>query len=152
MFILKLCFQLNSVQKLCGTVFFAVPAFIHRLRSCIAVRKLFLKPSPNFSSRFHGSLCFWQSPDIFEKPNNSEIRPQTKSSWQWLPHKKHQYSLICFTSFVSIFKLLKCNTFSTRILNVSITSLNKMILYSTKKKKKHPKFYQSVRDKIGRGW
>ena len=37
--------------------FFVVPAFTRRFRSCIAVRKLFSKTSPNFSSRFHGSVC-----------------------------------------------------------------------------------------------
>ena len=47
--------------------FFAVPALIRRFRSYIAVRKLFLNTSPNFSSRFRGSACFWQSPDILRK-------------------------------------------------------------------------------------
>ena len=50
------------------------------------------------------------------------IGQQTKSSWRWLPHKIHQYSSICFTSFGSIFKLLKCKTLYTRIPNVSITN------------------------------
>ena len=63
--------------------FFSVPAFICRFRSRIAVRKFFLKASPYFSSRFHGSLYFWQSPDILGKTHNSETRPQTKSSWRW---------------------------------------------------------------------
>ena len=55
--------------------FFAVPAFICRFRSCIAVRKLFLKTSPNFSSMFHGSVCFWQSPGILGKPQKCANRP-----------------------------------------------------------------------------
>ena len=46
---------------------FAAPAFIRRSRSHSAVRKLFLKTSPNFSSMFRGSACFWQSPDIPRK-------------------------------------------------------------------------------------
>ena len=57
--------------KLCSEIvwhrFFAVPAFIRRFRPYIAVRKLFLNTSPNFSSRFRGSACFWQSPDILRK-------------------------------------------------------------------------------------
>ena len=102
--------------------FFAVPAFMRRFRYYIAVRKLFLKTSPNFSSRFRDSACFWQRPDILRKSEISEMRPQTKSSWRWLPHKIHQYSSICFTSLEDIFKLLKCNTPFTRILNALITS------------------------------
>ena len=47
--------------------FFAVSDFTRRFRSYIAVRKLFLKTSPNFSSRFRDSACFWQSPDILRK-------------------------------------------------------------------------------------
>ena len=47
--------------------FFAVPAFIRRFRSYIAARNLFLKTSPNFSSRFWGNTRFWQSPDILRK-------------------------------------------------------------------------------------
>ena len=47
--------------------FFAVPAFMRRFWPYIAVRKLFLKTSPNFSSGFRGSACIWQSPDFLEK-------------------------------------------------------------------------------------
>ena len=47
--------------------FFTVSAFIRRFRSYIAVRKLFLKTSPNVSSRFRGCGCFWQGPDILRK-------------------------------------------------------------------------------------
>ena len=60
--------------------FFAVPAFIRRFRHYIAVRKLFLKASSNFSSRFRRSACFWQSPHILRKSENLEMRPHTKSS------------------------------------------------------------------------
>ena len=55
--------------------FFAVPAFIRRFRSCIAVRKLFLQTSPNFSSRFHDSLCVWQSPDILGEIHKIQNAP-----------------------------------------------------------------------------
>ena len=58
--------------------FFAVPGFMCRFRSYIAVRKLFLKTSSNFSSRLCDSACFWQSPDILRKSEISEMRPQTK--------------------------------------------------------------------------
>ena len=66
----NLAFVIMST-KLCSEIvwhrFFAVPAFIRRFRSYIAVRKLFLNTSPNFSSRFRSSACFWQSPDILRK-------------------------------------------------------------------------------------
>ena len=52
-------FQFKLRSEIVWHRFFAVPAFIRRFRYCIAVRKLFLKTSPNFSSWFHGSLCFW---------------------------------------------------------------------------------------------
>ena len=67
------------------------PAFIRRLMSYIAVRKLFLKTSPNFSSRFRGSACFWQSPDILKKSENSEMRTQTKSSCHLKYINIHRY-------------------------------------------------------------
>ena len=51
--------------------FFAVPAFICRFRSYIAMRKLFLKTSHNFSSRFRACACVWLSSDIFEKSRNT---------------------------------------------------------------------------------
>ena len=47
--------------------FFAVPAFIRRFRSHIAVRKLLVYTSPNFSSSFCTCESFWQSPDILGK-------------------------------------------------------------------------------------
>ena len=55
--------------------FFAVPAFMRNFRSYIAVRKLLLETSPNFSSRFRGSACFWQSPDILRKIRNFITAP-----------------------------------------------------------------------------
>ena len=55
------CFSIRNETKLRSEIvwhrFFVVPAFIRRFRSCIAVRKLFLKTSPNFYSRLHGSVC-----------------------------------------------------------------------------------------------
>ena len=68
---LKVCSYVEKYAKLRSEIvwhrFFAVPAFICRFRSYIAVRMLFLKTSPNFSSRFRGCACFWQSPDILGK-------------------------------------------------------------------------------------
>ena len=43
---------------------FANLAFTRRFRPYIAKRKFFLNTSPNFSSRFHGSTCSWQSANI----------------------------------------------------------------------------------------
>ena len=45
----------------------ALSMHICRFRFCISVRKLLSKTSPNFSSRFHGTVCVWQSPDILGK-------------------------------------------------------------------------------------
>ena len=114
--------KLNSVQKLCGTVFSQFPLLYvvigpTSLWESYSWRPPLISPSGSHAVRASGkALISW------EKSENSEMRPQTKSSWRWLPHKKHQYSSICFTSLESIFKLLKCNTPFTRIFNVLITS------------------------------
>ena len=116
---------LNSVQKLCGTGFSQFPLLYvvigpTSLWESYSWRPPLISPSGSKAVRASGkALISW------EKSENSEMRPQTKSSWRWLPHKIHQYSSICFTSLGSIFKLLKCNTPFTRILNVLITSYNK---------------------------
>ena len=63
--------QLELVSKLRSEIvwhrFFEVPAFICQFRAYIAVRKLLVYTSPNFSSRFCGCASFWQSPDILGK-------------------------------------------------------------------------------------
>ena len=62
---------INNDSKLRSEIvwhrFFAVPAFIRHFRSYIAVRKLLVLASPNFSSRFCACASFWQSPDILGK-------------------------------------------------------------------------------------
>ena len=116
---------LNSVQKLCGTGFSQFPLLYVVLGSTLlwesySLRPSLISPAGSVAVRASGkALITW------EKSENSEMRPQTKSSWRWLPHKMRQYSSICFTSLQSILKLLKCNTPFTRILNVLITSYNK---------------------------
>ena len=117
--------DLNSVQKLCGTGFsqfllLYVVIGPTSLWESYSWRPPLISPAGSLTVCASGkALVSW------EKSENSEMRPQTKSSWRWLPHKIHQYSSICFTSLESIFKLLKCNTPFTWILNVLITRFNK---------------------------
>ena len=117
--------NVNSVQKLCGTGFSQFPLLYGvlgptSLWESYSWRPPLISPAGSVAVRVSGkALISW------EKLENSEMCPQTKSSWRWLPHKIHQYSSICFTSLESIFKLLKCNTPFTRILNVLITRYNK---------------------------
>ena len=115
---------LNSVQKLCGTGFSQFPLLYvvlgpTSLREIYSWRPPLISPAGSEAIRaFDKALISW------EKSEKSEMRPQTKSSWRWLPHRIHQYSSICFTSLESIFNLLKCNTPFTRILNVLIQISN----------------------------
>ena len=113
---------LNSVQKLCGTVFLHFPILCvvlgpTSLWENYSWRPPLISPAGSVTVRASGeALISWEKSEI------SEMRPQTKSSWLWLPHKIHQYSSICLMSLKYIFKLLKCNTPFTRILNALITS------------------------------
>ena len=118
---------LNSVQKLCGTGFsqfllLYVVLGPTLLWESYSWRPPLISPAGSVAVRASGKVLI-----SWEKSENSEMHPQTKSSWRWLPHKIHQYSSICFMCLESIFKLLKCNTPFTRILNVLITSYNKVL-------------------------
>ena len=73
-----IAFSIKLRSEIVWHRFFAVPALICHFRSYIAVRKLFLKTSPNFSSRFCACARFWQSPDILGKIKNLRIS-QTKT-------------------------------------------------------------------------
>ena len=144
---------LNSVQKLCGTGFLQFPilrvVFGHTLLwESYFWRPPLISPAGSVTVRASGkALISW------EKSELSEMRPQTKSSWRRLPHKMHQYSSICFMSLEYIFKLLKCNTPYTRILNASTTSKNKNdSLFCKKKNPNVLPVLVHVKVRIGRGW
>ena len=116
---------LNSVQKLCGTGFSQFPLLYVVIGPTSLWESCSWRPPLIFLSGSQDVRASGKALISWEKSENSEMRPQTKSSWRWLPLKIHQYSSICFTSLESIFKLLKCNTPFTRILIFLITSYNK---------------------------
>ena len=144
--------QLNSVQKLCGTGFLQFPILCVVLGHTLlwesySWRPPLISPAGSVTVRASGkALISW------EKSELSEMRPQTKSSWRWLPHKIHQYSSICFMSLEYIFKLVKCNTPYTRILNALITSKNKNDSLLCQKYPNVLPVLVHLKVRIGRGW